>query len=185
MLNTPTGPSSRQARWHLLLSHFKVEVGYVPGAKNEIPDIMSRCAYPSCEVGRDVSMHGGPEDDEQMMEIIEEEKTHELQCSVVTIKWPENMMHTVKCAGVEVDVVDTFRRPKMLDLFCGTGSWDAPFRKLNWEVHTLDINPRFKPTMCCDLMNWDFEKFEPGYFDVIVASPPCQLFSHANTGRPR
>ena len=34
-------------------------------------------------------------------------------------------------------------------------------------------------------MNWDFENLEPGYFDVIVASPPCQVFYHANTGRPR
>jgi hypothetical protein len=64
-LNTPTGPTGRQARWHLLLSHFKVDVGYVPGPDNEIPDIMTRWAYPACETEGDVSMHGSPEDDKK------------------------------------------------------------------------------------------------------------------------
>ena len=62
-LNTPTGPTGRQARWHLPLGHVKVEVGYVPGPDNEIPDIMTRWAYPACESEGDVSMHGTPEDD--------------------------------------------------------------------------------------------------------------------------
>ena len=66
VLDKPTGPSGRQARWHLLLSHFKVDVGYVPGPENHIPDIMSRWAYPACETGGDVSMHGSLEDDEKM-----------------------------------------------------------------------------------------------------------------------
>jgi len=51
-------------------------------------------------------------------------------------------------------------------------------------VLTLDINPKFQPTICCDLLDWDFEKFKPGHFDVIVASPPCQLFSNANQHKP-
>ena len=94
------------------------------------------------------------------------------------------MFQTIKVTGVQVNVLQVDKRPRVLDLFCGTGSWDGPFRKLGWEVHTLDINPKFQPTICCDLLDWDFEKFKPGHFEVIVASPPCQLFSHANQHKP-
>ena len=64
-LNTPTGPTGRQARWHLLLSHFKVDVGYEPQPDNEIPDIMTRWSYPAWETEGDVRMHGSPEDDKK------------------------------------------------------------------------------------------------------------------------
>ena len=72
----PTGPTGRQARWHELLSHFKVDVGYVPGSENEIADVMTRWAYPACETN-DVSIHGNMENDKAMQEIIEWEKEQE------------------------------------------------------------------------------------------------------------
>ena len=76
-----------------------------------------------------------------MREIIEWEKAQERQCCVVSIKWPEGMLQSIKGTGVQVNVLQVDKRPRVLDLFCGTGSWDGPFRKLGWEVHTLDINP--------------------------------------------
>ena len=56
---------------------------------------------------------------------------------------------------------------------------------MGWDVHTLDHNPKCQPTICCDLLQWDFSRFPPGYFDVVVASPPCEQFSHANHSRPQ
>ena len=94
------------------------------------------------------------------------------------------MLQSIKGTGVQVNVLQVDKRPRVLDLFCGTGSWDGPFRKLGWEVHTLDINPKFQPTICCDLLDWDFEKFKPGHFDVIVASPHVNCFlTPINTNR--
>jgi len=77
------------------------------------------------------------------------------------------------------------RRPRILDLFCGTKSWSKPFEDMGWEVQTLDHNPRFRPSMCCDMLEWNPHEFPPGYFDVIVASPPFQSFSCANYKRPK
>ena len=33
----------------------------------------------------------------------------------------------------------------------------------------------------CDIMNWDYTEYEPGYFDVIWSSPPCTEYSCAKT----
>ena len=63
VLDSPTGPSGRQARWHLKLSRFNVAVGYVAGKDNGIADILSRWAYPAGSALKDVSIHGSVEDD--------------------------------------------------------------------------------------------------------------------------
>ena len=34
-------------------------------------------------------------------------------------------------------------------------------------------------------MTWDYKKFPPGHFDVIVAGVPCTEFPQALTTRPR
>ena len=185
VLNTPTGPTGRQARWHVLLSHFNVTVGYVPGKDNGIPDVMSRWAYPACETAGDISIHGDPEQDHDMEEIIRNEKAIEKECQVVRLIWPEGMLDGFKNSGKEVAVLTETRKPRILDLFCGTKSWNKPFGDMGWEVHTLDHNPRFHPTICCDILEWNPQEFPPGFFDVVVASPPCQKFSIANSKRPK
>ena len=184
VLDTPTGPTGRQARWHMLLSHFKVTVGYVPGKDNSIPDIMSRWAYPASDATCDISVHGSPEDDEAMKKMIEIEKANEKECRVVSISWPTGMLDMCKNSGKVVAILTEVRRPRVLDLFSGTGSWSAPFAELGWEVITLDHNPRFRPTICANILEWNPHEFPPGYFDVILASPPCHAFSRANQKRP-
>ena len=184
VLDSPTGPTGRQARWHMLLSHFNVTVGYVPGRDNGIADIMTRWAYPAADAVSDVSMHGTWEDDQKMEAIIKKEKAEEKECRVVNIVWPQGMLEEYQKSGKEVEILTGVRKPRVLDLFSGTGSFSRPFAKLGWEVYTLDHNPRFRPHMCCDILEWNPQEFPPGFFDVVLASPPCQYFSIANHHKP-
>ena len=74
---TPRRPISRQARWHKLLGQFDMHVQYVPGKQNEIPDALSRYASPAGLI--DVSVHGSPEDDTAMRDLIHQEGEQERQ----------------------------------------------------------------------------------------------------------
>ena len=63
---------------------------------------------------------------------------------------------------------------RMLDMFTGTGSVGEVFAEEGYEVVSLDINPRFKPTIVADILAWDYKKtFPPGYFEVVFACPPA------------
>ena len=77
---------------------------------------------------------------------------------------------------------------KALDLFSGSGSVARRLEELGYEVVTLDKNSRCRPDIVADILRWPFRKyFSPGYFDLIVASPPCEMYSQARTTarRPR
>jgi hypothetical protein len=75
---------------------------------------------------------------------------------------------------------------KALDLFSGSGSVAKRLTELGYEVVTLDINPRCRPTIVVDILRWQYrKKFHPGYFDLVVASPPCEMYSQARTTSPR
>lgn len=74
------------------------------------------------------------------------------------------------------------QRPKqgqmrVLDLFSGLGGFSQAFKDRGHEVITVDIESKFNPTICKDIMEFsisDLNGFEP---DVILASPPCTEFS--------
>ena len=68
--------------------------------------------------------------------------------------------------------------PRILHLFCGTGSLHKPFTENGWEVSALDIDPR-NATIVCDILEFEYRK-EP-IPDVIWAGCPCEQFSCANT----
>lgn len=73
---------------------------------------------------------------------------------------------------------------KVLDLFSGLKGWSEAFEDRGHKVTTVDIEPRFKPTILNDIMNLtpkDFEKY--GQFDIILASPPCNCFSVMSISR--
>jgi hypothetical protein len=72
VLDTPSGPAGRRARWHELLSKFDVHVQYVPGKDNVVADALSRWAYPASKAFTDTSIHGGETDEEEMMALMAE-----------------------------------------------------------------------------------------------------------------
>lgn len=72
---------------------------------------------------------------------------------------------------------------RFLDMFSGTHSVGNIAREMGFEVVSLDLTDA---DICTDILEWDYTKYAPGYFDVIWASPPCDTFSHArfkNIGR--
>jgi len=65
---------------------------------------------------------------------------------------------------------------KILELFAGTGSVGKVARSQGHTVVSLDLKDADINT---DIMLWDYKKaYEPNYFDMIWASPPCNTFSN-------
>ena len=65
---------------------------------------------------------------------------------------------------------------KLLELFSGTGSVGAVAKDLGFSVVSLDFK---NADINCDILNWDYKKYEVGYFQFIWASPPCTEYSKA------
>lgn len=67
---------------------------------------------------------------------------------------------------------------RILELFKGTGSVGAVFRDLGHEVVSLDIEKKYNPTICADIMEWDYKSaYNSGEFDYVVCSPVCLYWS--------
>ena len=76
-MDTPSGPASRQARWHETLAKFDLTVVYVPGKDNTVADCLSRWAYPASKGMTDVSAHGDEAETAKAKRIIEMERLME------------------------------------------------------------------------------------------------------------
>ena len=72
---------------------------------------------------------------------------------------------------------------RLLELFCGTGSIGRAFERRGFEVISVDIDKKAKATHTCDIMEFDYRQYPPGYFDVVWGSPPCTMYSRARTTR--
>ena len=74
---------------------------------------------------------------------------------------------------------------RVLELFSGTGSIGKWCRANGFdEVVSVDIDPKSNATHVCDVMNFDYKIYPPGYFEIAWGSPPCVHFSCARTTGP-
>jgi site-specific DNA-cytosine methylase len=75
---------------------------------------------------------------------------------------------------------------RVLELFAGTQSLATVAQARGHEVTTLDVCPRHGPTICMDIMTWDYRQLSQTHFHYIHASCPCESYSRArSTGGER
>jgi len=73
----------------------------------------------------------------------------------------------------------------VLDLFSGLGGFSQAFEESSrWEVTTVEIDSRFNPDMCEDIFELRSSDFD-NEFDLVLASPPCRMFSLAASSYER
>ena len=75
---------------------------------------------------------------------------------------------------------------KILELFKGFGSITDYYKDTDHEIISLDILKEYSPTICCDIMEWNYKEYQVGHFDIIWASPECKIFSqlqHTHIGK--
>lgn len=73
---------------------------------------------------------------------------------------------------------------KLLELFSGTHSVSRALQNKHssqkLEVVSLDVSPKYNPTIVSDILLWNYKQYPTFYFDIIWASPPCTHYSKAN-----
>lgn len=79
--------------------------------------------------------------------------------------------------------------PKLtiIDLFSGIGGWSQPFKDRGHNVITVELESRFNPTICADVLTLTandirakvLELTGSSHIDLILCSPPCETFSIA------
>ena len=43
--------------------------------------------------------------------------------------------------------------PRLLELFCGTKSIGREFEAGGWTVTSVDVEPKFEPDICCNVLD--------------------------------
>ena len=66
---------------------------------------------------------------------------------------------------------------RILELFSGSHSIGKACKSTD-EVVSLDLINN--PTICQDILTWDYKVYPVGHFDYIHASPPCTAYSLAS-----
>ena len=76
---------------------------------------------------------------------------------------------------------------RVLVLCSGTRSIDSAFERRGWNIVSSDWLRKFRPTLCVDILAWDYKAaFPRDDFQFVWASLACTMFSIARTtGGPR
>ena len=61
--------------------------------------------------------------------------------------------------------------PHLLELFCGTKSIGRAFERNGWAVTSVDLEAKFEPDICCNVLDLTPEMLETRP-DLIWASLP-------------
>lgn len=65
----------------------------------------------------------------------------------------------------------------ILSLFSGTHSWTKDYENsFKYDVYSVDIEYRYKNTICRDILTWDYERELNKRISVVYASPPCNMY---------
>ena len=97
----------------------------------------------------------------------------------------EDLKSHAKGSFTSVRAISVCPTKRALDLFCGRKSAALALEKCGFAVETFDIDPGRQPTICADILDWDYTMFPPGHFDLVTAAPPCTEYSLAMNRRPR
>ena len=74
------------------------------------------------------------------------------------------------------------KMPRLLELFSGTQSVSKIAKTLGgWETLSLDLDPRFSPDLCMDILDFDETQYPKDYFAFVWSSCPCEAYSQART----
>jgi len=103
-----------------------------------------------------------------------------------TLALPELSLSQAKNDSLRKPVGENPRQENKLcmDLCSGKGGFSQAFVQAGWQVITVDIEAKFKPTVIADITKIDWEQFKRDYLhdespDVLLESPPCERFSIA------
>src|SRR2546428_5538162 len=89
-----------------------------------------------------------------------------------------------RCISFDTIHLEGIIRMRLLDLFCGMGGWSIGFLREGFQCQGLDIVDVGYPYefIQMDIRDCVKDAESPGFYDVIVASPPCTEFSILSRG---
>ena len=128
-VDTPSGPRGRRGRWHERLSQFDLQVVYIPGPENIVPDALSRWAYPATSSREDVSMHGSLEAKEEVRKMLEREIAEAKSVAVIRVGAPGCGIMAIAGGPIPENPLPSF--VKVL------------------RIHELDLDPLVPPSQGC------------------------------------
>ena len=70
---------------------------------------------------------------------------------------------------------------KILELYSGTQSLSRAARARGHECTTLDKDSRHSPTICEDVLKWNYTTLPRDAFDFIFCGCPCETYSQARS----
>lgn len=71
----------------------------------------------------------------------------------------------------------------VLDLYAGLGGFSQAFVDRGHHIVTVDMDPRFNPTIVGNIRHMTTYDIPQQPFDVVLASPPCTCFTVMQIGR--